>query len=157
MNPVLLDILPYVRQGYCCSQLLMLLTLQARGQEAPDLIRALNGLCYGLGFSNGPCGLLTGGAAILGSLAGKDAERPALPCLNPVVNEYATWFYERTTPFGGCTCEQVSTGLQQEAGQSAAPVSGKNSPDPLLCGALLAECWEQLRLLAHDYELDLNA
>ena len=30
MNPVLMDVLPFVRQGFCCSQLLMLLMLQAR-------------------------------------------------------------------------------------------------------------------------------
>lgn len=161
MNPVLLDLLPYVRQGYCCSQLLMLLALRECGREAPELVRAMNGLCHGLGFSGGPCGLLTGGAAVLGMLAGKDAEREALPCLNPVVNDYAHWFSERTAPFGGCSCEHVATGLQGEAGQISAPfaeksLSPQNIPDPLLCGDLLAQCWEQVRVLAYDYELDMN-
>lgn len=158
MNPVLLDILPYVRQGYCCSQLLMVLALQARGQDAPELMRALNGLCHGLGFSGGPCGLLTGGAAVLGLLAGKDATQDALPCLNPVINDYANWFYERTAPYGGCSCEQVASGLQGQGVHSSATASADGkAPDPLLCGALLAECWDQLRLLARDYALDLNA
>ena len=30
MNPLMLELLPMVRQGYCCSQLLILLMLQAR-------------------------------------------------------------------------------------------------------------------------------
>lgn len=160
MNPALLDILPHVRQGYCCSQLLMVLALQAKGQDAPELVRALNGLCHGLGFSGGPCGLLTGGAAVLGLLAGKDAMQEALPCLNPVINDYANWFYERTAPYGGCSCEQVASGLQGGQATSSTTAAGDNAPDPpdpMLCGVLLVECWDQLRLLARDYALDLNA
>lgn len=58
MNPVLMDVLPFVRQGFCCSQLLMLLMLQARGEENPALVRSLQGLCHGIGHSEGDCGLL---------------------------------------------------------------------------------------------------
>ena len=53
MNPVLMDVLPFVRQGFCCSQLLMLLMLQARGEENPALVRSLQGLCHGIGHSEG--------------------------------------------------------------------------------------------------------
>lgn len=56
MNPVLMDVLPFVRQGFCCSQLLMLLMLQARGEENPALVRSLQGLCHGIGHSEGDCG-----------------------------------------------------------------------------------------------------
>ncbi|MFR8277140.1 MAG: C-GCAxxG-C-C family (seleno)protein [Desulfovibrio fairfieldensis] len=62
MNPLMLELLPMVGQGYCCSQLLILLMLQARDQQNPDLVRAMQGLCHGIGQSDGPCGLLTGGA-----------------------------------------------------------------------------------------------
>ena len=36
MHPLMLELLPWVRQGYCCSQLLLLLLLQARGRRIPD-------------------------------------------------------------------------------------------------------------------------
>lgn len=71
MNPLMLELLPMVRQGYCCSQLLILLMLQARDQQNPDLVRAMQGLCHGIGQSDGPCGLLTGGACALALAAGQ--------------------------------------------------------------------------------------
>ena len=74
MHPLMMDLLPLVRQGYCCSQLLVQLLVQAQGREVPDLVRALHGLCHGIGQSGGPCGLLTGGACVLALLAG--ARRP---------------------------------------------------------------------------------
>ena len=46
MNPMMMELLPLVHEGYCCSQLLMLLMLQARDQENPDLVRAVHGLCH---------------------------------------------------------------------------------------------------------------
>ena len=45
MHPLMMDLLPLVRQGYCCSQLLVQLLVQAQGREVPDLVRALHGLC----------------------------------------------------------------------------------------------------------------
>ena len=52
-----------MRQGYCCSQLLLLLMLQAQDRQNPDLVRAMHGLCHGIGQSDGPCGQLPDGSA----------------------------------------------------------------------------------------------
>ena len=99
MHPLMMDLLPLVRQGYCCSQLLVQLLVQAQGREVPDLVRALHGLCHGIGQSGGPCGLLTGGACVLALLAGKGAEgEEPHPMLAPLLNDYASWVYERTAP-----------------------------------------------------------
>ena len=112
MHPLMMDLLPLVRQGYCCSQLLVQLLVQAQGREVPDLVRALHGLCHGIGQSGGPCGLLTGGACVLALLAGKGAEgEEPHPMLAPLLNDYASWFYERTAAYGGHSCEQVALGL----------------------------------------------
>ena len=78
MHPLMMDLLPLVRQGYCCSQLLVQLLVQAQGREVPDLVRALHGLCHGIGQSGGPCGLLTGGACVLALLAGYGKSRRLL-------------------------------------------------------------------------------
>ena len=74
MNPMMMELLPLVHQGYCCSQLLLLLMLQAQDRQNPGVVRAAQGLCHGIGQSDGPCGLLTGGACALALAAGKGAE-----------------------------------------------------------------------------------
>ena len=137
MNPVLMDVLPFVRQGFCCSQLLMLLILQ--------------GLCHGIGHSEGDCGLLPGGACVLALLCGKGAdEEVPHQMLNPLLNEYATWFYERTAQYGGYTCPQVAAGLGARKGEDGVP-------DPVACGELLADCWVKIGELVESYGLDITA
>lgn len=154
MNPLMLELLPMVRQGYCCSQLLILLMLQARDQQNPDLVRAMQGLCHGIGQSDGPCGLLTGGACALALAAGKGADdETAHPMLTPLLNEYATWFYERVNPYGGISCGCIATGLGAASGGAVTDAT----PDPVACGDLLAECWEKILELTENYELDLTA
>ena len=150
MNPVLLDLLPYVRQGYCCSQLLFALAEQLAGTEEPGLMGAMRGLCHGIGQSGGPCGLLTGGAAVLARLSSEKAEEPH-PMLDAMTNEYATWFLERVASCGGYGCEAVSRGLAAQAGQSL-PEGGM--PPMELCGDLLAECWGKILDLYDAYDLE---
>lgn len=162
MNPLLLEILPLVRQGYCCSQLLMLLALGQRGEDhsAPQnsaLVQAMRGLCHGIGQSDGPCGLLAGGACVLALLAGQDEHSGGQDeqQLIPLLNDYAEWFYARTNAYGGYGCTPVSSGLAREAGQALAPdARASASPDPLLCGNLLAECWDKIVTLCADYKVD---
>ena len=148
MNALVMELLPYVRQGMCCSQLLMVLATQARGEENPGLVRAMGGLCHGIGQSGGPCGLLAGGAAALAWLSGTDGGEPHL-MLEPLVNDYASWFYGRCQNYGGHGCEQVVAGLAAEAG--ATPTAGK--PDMSLCADLLAECWDKILELYDSYDL----
>ena len=146
----MLEILPWVRQGYCCSQLLVLLMLQAMGKENAALVRATQGLCHGIGQSDGPCGLLTGGACALALATGKGSEEEvAHPMLTPLLHDYATWFEDRVAPYGGQRCGQVAAGL------GAATADGR-SPDPVACGGLLAECWEKLLELFQTYNIDLE-
>lgn len=143
----MMEIAPLARQGYCCSQLLLLLMLEQSGAENPALTRAMQGLCHGIGQSDGPCGLLTGGACALALLAGKGAphETPH-PMFTPLLNDYASWFYERVVVYGGTNCEAIAAGL------GAATGGGK--PDSAACAVLLAECWDKLLELAQDYELN---
>lgn len=154
MHPLMLELLPWVRQGYCCSQLLLLLLLQARGEENPALVRAAQGLCVGIGQSDGPCGLLTGGACALSLVAGKGADaEEAHPLLPALLNDYAQWFYDRVNAFGGISCGCVAQGLAGERGEAAQA----GPPDPAGCGDLLAEAWERLLELVQAYDLDITA
>ena len=59
------------KQGFYCSQILILQGLELMGKSNPDLVRAMQGLAGGMGFSGEICGALTGGACLLGLYAGK--------------------------------------------------------------------------------------
>ncbi|WP_418764051.1 DVU_1555 family C-GCAxxG-C-C protein [Mailhella sp.] len=149
MNALLLDLLPYVRQGYCCSQLMLALAKQLDDRENSGLMCAMRGLCHGLGQAGGPCGLLTGGAAILAWLSSDKEEEPH-PMIDAMVHEYASWFMERTHDYGGVECERVAAGLASSAGT---PLPEGGMPPMDLCGDLLAECWEKLLDIYESYDL----
>lgn len=142
----MLELVPWIREGYCCSQLLVLLVLRQQGVENPGLVGAMGGLCHGMGQSGGVCGLLTGGAAALGYLACKGAEgETPHPLSEPLINDYAAWFSERVCR-GACrdlSCPSV----QAETGGGA---------DMTLCGDLLADCWEKLVELCAAYDIDMG-
>jgi hypothetical protein len=152
MHPVLFTLLPAIRQGSCCSQLLLLLALQARDESNPALLRGMRGLCHGIGQSGGPCGLLAGGAVALAYLAGKDDDDEPHPLLEAMENDYALWFYERTHAYGGYGCEQVAAGLGASTGQEK---GAERVLDQSLCGNFLAECWEKILAILESYSVDI--
>ena len=97
------------QQGFYCSQILLLLGLEAQGKDNPELIRAMSGLAGGLGFSGLTCGALTGGACLLGLYAGKgtpgESEHPRFQIM---VNELVEWFKEEVgSSCGGINCEDI--------------------------------------------------
>ena len=103
------------KQGFYCSQILMLQGLEMLGKSNPDLIRAMHGLAGGLGFSGELCGALTGGASLLGLYAGKgEAEQPEDPRLDFMVMDLVKWFKaEFAEQFGGVRCEEILAGNSQ--------------------------------------------
>ena len=98
-------------QGYNCSQILLLLALEAQKKENPDLIRAMNGLLAGLGCGK-TCGVLTGGCCLLGLYAGKgSAEKDADENLSLMLTTFVEWFEaEYGTKYGGINCDDVMAG-----------------------------------------------
>ncbi len=146
MDAFQLELAALTREGYCCSQILMLLLLRGQGGENPGLTRALSGLCHGLGQSGGTCGLLTGGACVLGYMSGKGAEAEnALPMAQPLVNDYAEWFTERASArYGGISCPNITGDIAGRAPASGGPA----------CAGLLRECWNKLLDLLEAYGID---
>lgn len=145
MNDTLLSILPLAGRGYCCSQILGLLALEAQGRENPDLVRALGGLCLGLGGCEGTCGILTGGCCVLALYTGKgaDAEQP-VDRADLARSEFVDWFTQRVTQaYGGVSCGAI-LGAGAECGK----------PDPQRCGGLLAEAWDRILVLLDGLGLD---
>ena len=138
MSNFLMDILPFAAKGYCCSQILGLLALEAQGRENAGLVRALGGLCHGMGQCGLTCGVLTGGACVLSFYLGKGADsQSASEKADLAVSEYADWFTERTAQYGGTSCAHI-------LGECA-----QDKPDMSRCASLIAQAWERI-LVALD-------
>ena len=97
------------QQGFFCSQILLILGLEMQGKTNPDLVRAIHGLAGGLGFTGDTCGVLTGGACLLGLYAGKGlSEEQDDPRLIFMVEDLVKWFKEDFgSQYGGITCDQI--------------------------------------------------
>ena len=95
-------------QGYQCSQILMVLALEAQGKENPDLVKAMSGLVGGMGCGK-TCGALTGGSCVLGLYAGKDSsENNSDDRLQGMLRQFVDWFEaEYTVRYGGIDCADI--------------------------------------------------
>ena len=149
MDETLMDIAPLAAQGFCCSQIIVQLALRAQGRENRELVRAVSGLCRGLGACRetgcGACGILTGGACALALYTGRGApdeeprERAEL-----IQSEFVDWFITRTrAQYGGSSCQDI---LGDDSGQ----------PDMTRCGGLLAEAWGKVVEILAENGLDVT-
>jgi hypothetical protein len=131
------------QQGYNCSQIMILLGLELRGEENPGLVRALGGLAYGCGSGHGSCGVLTGGCCLLALYAGKGSthETPS-DRLMLMLQELNDWFSQHT----GCTPTDMSCDA----------IVGEAGPEASLqrCGAILSETYRKVMelLVANDID-----
>lgn len=96
-------------KGFFCSQIMMMMGLELQGKTNPDLIRSMNALAGGLGFSGEICGVLTGGACLLGLYAGKGTvDELQSPELDFMVQDLVKWFKEEyTQKYGGILCREI--------------------------------------------------
>jgi hypothetical protein len=132
MNDI--QILKLKSQGYCCSQIMVLMVLDLMDKENEDLVNFSAGLCMGSGIQTGSCGILTAGMSILAMYAKKDTDRLAL-----MQETYLSFFQ----------------GLAQK-GISCKDITGKYypAPDPDTCGSLLAKSHSQLMTILVDNGFD---
>lgn len=131
--------------GYCCAQIMMKMALEAEDNENEDLIRAVNGLCMGVGSTQKTCGVLNGGIAILGLYAGKggDTEYPK-PGFSDMVDEFIEWFES----------EFESTQCQDIIGVCSITDYQTNQSYLLKCGDILMKSYVKIQeiLQEHDFE-----
>ena len=125
-----LDILSYRQSGLCCSQILVKQILKDMGRENPDLVRSMAALCYGSGYSEGTCGLLTGAACALSlGLEGNPDRERADALLTLMLDELFGWFTVKAeTSYGGSRCVDILAA----------------SPDKRACTLLLLGTLEKL-------------
>ncbi len=86
-------------QGRCCTQIMVRLALEERGEENEQMAEAVGALCLGL-FSGIGCGALAGGAIALWLLAGRSVE-------GELVTELVDWFRDR---HGSTDCDAILGG-----------------------------------------------
>jgi C_GCAxxG_C_C family probable redox protein len=106
---------PDHQQGFTCSQILLMLRLEAQGKANPDLVRAMHAPAGGVGGCGDVCGTLTGGACLLGLYAGRgSAEEAEDPRLNQMIGELVAWFADRYGQlYGGVHCADILAGDPQ--------------------------------------------
>jgi len=110
MDDNLIRMLRLAAGGYACSQIIVQLGLDARGEENPALVRAMAGLVYGCGGGKASCGALTGGCCLLALYAGKgsDAEVGS-DHLMLMLSELSEWFESQVGgQYGGVSCETIT-------------------------------------------------
>ena len=92
-------------QGFCCSQIILILGLDDLGKENPDLIKAMHALCGGIGRSGKTCGALTGGVCLIGLNVGKGTPSELGHAkINLMINDLMEWFEE---VHGSLDCEGI--------------------------------------------------
>ena len=143
MDDTQIRMLQLAAKGYYCSQIIVQLALEARGEDNPALVRAMAGPAYGCGSGRATCGALTGGCCLLALYAakGSDGERES-DRLFLMLNELADWFDQQVGAlYGGSACETI-TG---EDGPAAARQR---------CGGIVAETFAKTMaiLMANDVD-----
>lgn len=128
MNELAFRIFQLVSNGYCCTQIMLKLVLEQEEKDNVDLMKAVNGLCGGIGFSGGTCGVLTGGICIFGLYSGKGSDDEyKKEDFDEMIKKYMEWFEEE---FGITDCAEI---VGNELSVNA---SGERSY-PVKCGGIL--------------------
>ena len=114
------------RQGYFCSQILLILFLEAQGKRDPDLVRAMAGLAVGAGSPSGTCGALEGAACAIGLYVGKgqdsDEENEELWVM---LEELWEWFESEVgAKHGGVKCGDILADGSQQTQRCGQIVAG---------------------------------
>jgi len=104
------------QQGFSCAQIILMQGLQIMGKENPDLIRSMEALAGGIGYTGDICGALTGGACLLGLYAGKgEASDRDDPRLLFMIEDLVKWFKsEYGEKYDGIRCDQILSEPNQQ-------------------------------------------
>lgn len=144
MNDEFFRMVEIAQQEFYCSQILLMMGLEAQGKTNPDLVRAMAGLVGGLGFSGKNCGTLTGGACLLALYAGKGTtEEVEDSRLNSMIKDLVQWFeQEQGSKYGGIDCQQIL---------------GDNTSNRLeRCPQIVYQTYEKVKMILFENGYDLS-
>jgi C_GCAxxG_C_C family probable redox protein len=131
-------------QGYFCSQIIMLMGLELQGKENPDLIKAMNSLAGGIGFTGHLCGALTGAAAWMGLYAGKgSAAEEHDDRLDLMLLDLVDWFKaEVGQKYNGIDCDLI--------------LENNRANIPARCPGIVQSVFQKAKELLVEYGYDLS-
>lgn len=130
-------------QGFCCSQIMLILGLDEQGRENPDLIKAMHGLCGGIGRSGKTCGALTGGACLIGLNVGKGTPIESGHIkINLMINNLLEWF---ENSHGSIECDGI---LEHSLGEG--------NEYPVQCGNIVSTTFNKVQEILAFYSEDLD-
>ena len=99
------------REGYSCTQIMLMIALESEEKSNPDLIRAIDGLSTGVGGSGGICGALTGGACFLAYFMAKgESDEIEHASYREAERELTEWFTDYCALHGGTDCRTILKG-----------------------------------------------
>lgn len=128
-------------QGFCCSQIVLMLGLDDQGKDNPDLIKAMNGLCGGIGRTGKTCGALTGGACLIGLNAGKGSSSELGHVkINLMINDLLDWFEET---HGSIDCDGILDYSLDEGNEY-----------PVQCGNIVSSTYNKVREILAAYSVN---
>ncbi len=146
MNDLAFKIFKLSASGFCCTQIMLKLALDEEETENNDLIRAVNGLCNGIGGTQKTCGVLSGGIGILGLYAGKGSEREyARENFSRMMHEFLEWF---EGSFESLECEQLIGLTKFEDGDQSYQVK---------CGDMLVKSYTKICEILSEYDYEIGS
>jgi C_GCAxxG_C_C family probable redox protein len=140
MDDITFRMLQLKQQGYCCSQVMLLIALETQGRTNVDLVRAMAGLCFGTAMSGEVCGALTGGACLISlyTAKGGDADEED-PRHLLMMTELTEWFRETiSAEFEGIRCDDILA----------------RHPDKSACGAVVASTYNKVMEILTNNGID---
>lgn len=128
--------------GYCCSQIMILTYLENNNLENVALVKAMNGLCGGIGMSGKTCGVVTAVACLFGLYAGKGSDTETRDeNLGKMINEYIQWFEEE---FESTECvDMISVDVLKGINE--------NQSYPIKCGNVIQKSYNKIEEILKEY------
>jgi len=140
MNDTAVRIMQLAAQGFCCSQIMIKLSLEDMGEENIPLVRAMAGLCDGMGMGDF-CGVASGAACVLALYAAKGSvEEQALDCAPLLLAQFMDWFQQGSTSWGGIRCDEI--------------VAFNGGRKPEVCGDIMVRARETILTLLAEHGID---
>jgi len=140
VDDMILQMMRLKAKGYCCTQIILILSLEAQGKTNPDLVRSVGGLCFGVHWSGEVCGALSGGACLISLYAGKGADEETPDSqYTMMVGELVEWFtIAAHDEYGGTRCHEIL----------------EKFPDRSICSLIVADTYKKCLdiLVSHGFD-----
>jgi len=140
MDDTSLQIMQLTAQGFCCSQIMMQLTLADMGEENIPLVRAMAGLCEGASTGD-LCGVASGSACIMALYAAKgSSEETVLDSYPLLLAQFMDWYKDNASSWGGIRCDDI--------------IDFNGGRKPEVCGDMMVRAREMILQILAENDID---